>query len=68
MTATAGCLPDVGTSIEQVVLSGIADVLSWRHTLEIFDPEAHACYKLLTQKVIVYPKFLDKLDLVLARA
>jgi hypothetical protein len=56
----------MGTSLEDVALSGVADVLSWRHTLEIFDYEAHPDHKLLTRRVIVYPMFLDKLDMVLA--
>jgi hypothetical protein len=64
MTATIGCLPDLGTSGEEVILSGIADVLFWRHTLDVFDPEEHPDYKLLTHRVIVYPKFLDKLGVV----
>jgi hypothetical protein len=34
--------------------------------LEVFDDEAHPDDKLLTKRNVVYPKFLDKLELILA--
>jgi hypothetical protein len=46
-----------------VPLSGIADVLSWRHALETsHDPN----YLTPGRRVVVYPKFLDKLGEVFA--
>jgi hypothetical protein len=39
---------------------------SWRHALVTFDRKAHPDYKLLTRMVIVYPSFLENLELVLA--
>jgi hypothetical protein len=66
MTAMGKCLPDIGTTLEEVVISGIADALACRYTLEIVDYEAHPEYKRPGQRVIVYPKFLDRLGGVLA--
>jgi hypothetical protein len=65
-TVTNGCLPYMGTSREEVCLSGIADVLSWRHTVEVVDYHSHPDCKRPSQRVIVYSKFLHKLDSVLA--
>jgi hypothetical protein len=61
----ATCLPieGLGNSGEEVALSGIVDVLTLRHALETgHDPD----YLRLAQRVIVYPKFLDKLDSILS--
>jgi hypothetical protein len=66
MTVTNGCLSRLGTSREDFALPGLADVLSWKHTLEVFDHELRPDYKLLTQRVIVFPKFMDKSKLILA--
>jgi hypothetical protein len=41
MTETSGCFAGIGISREDVVLSGMADVLSWRHTLEVVDYDQH---------------------------
>jgi hypothetical protein len=65
MTATNGCLPDMYSSREEVALSGLADVPPWRDAPEQFDSEKYPDIKLLTQRVIVYPKLLDKLGLFL---
>jgi hypothetical protein len=56
MTATSTSLAGLGTSREEVALSGIADVLAWQHTLEVVDYDLHPDY----------PKLLDKLDRILA--
>jgi hypothetical protein len=62
-TAMNGCFADLGNSQGKVALSGIVDAFTWRHALETsFDPD----YKRPGQSVIVYPKFLDKLGLVVA--
>jgi hypothetical protein len=59
-------LAGMGTTREDVALSGIADALSWRRTLEVVDYDHHPHYKLPSQRVIVYPKFLGKINVVLA--
>jgi hypothetical protein len=54
---------DPGNSREKVAFSGIVDVLSWRRAFEISqDPN----FLRAGQRVVVYPKFLDKLDAILA--
>jgi hypothetical protein len=56
-------MEDLGNSREKVAFSGIGDVLSWRHALEAGqDPD----YWRPGQPVVVYPKFLDKLDGIIA--
>jgi hypothetical protein len=42
MSAASTSLTGMGNSREEVCLSGIADALSWRHTLETNDYEPHS--------------------------
>jgi hypothetical protein len=59
MTSTCLPLEGLGNSREEVALSGRADVLTWRHALENSkDPD----YLRPGRRVVIYPKFLDKLD------
>jgi hypothetical protein len=63
MSATSTTLADTGTSRETVALSGISDVLTWRHILES-NPEI----KRPGQRTVICPDFPTKLELVLAAA
>jgi hypothetical protein len=53
----------LGNSREEVALSGIVDLLTWRHALE---PSQDSNYLRPSQRVVVYPKFLDNLDSILS--
>jgi hypothetical protein len=66
LTPTNGCLRGIGTTWEDVALSGFAVALPWWHTLEVVDYDLHPDYKRPSQRVIAYPKLVDKLDLILA--
>jgi hypothetical protein len=59
MTQSCSPMKGLGNSREEVALPGIVDVLTWRHALETsLDPD----YKRPGQKLVIYPKSLDKLD------
>jgi hypothetical protein len=62
---SATCLPieGLGNSQEEVALSGIVDVLTWRHGP---DTSQAPNYPGPGQREVVYPKFLDKLDSILS--
>jgi hypothetical protein len=63
LSATCPPIDGLGKSREEVALSGIVDVLKWRHALETSqDPN----YQRPGQRVIVYAKFLDNLGFILA--
>jgi hypothetical protein len=63
MTATNIVKGGLDSCRESVALSGVYDALLWRHAMQTsLDPN----YKRPGQRVIVYPKFLDKLGSVLA--
>jgi hypothetical protein len=65
MTASSSAVQKLDGSRESIALSGVVDVLIWRHAVETsIDPD----FKRLGRRVIVYPKFLNKLGLVLATA
>jgi hypothetical protein len=58
MTATNIVKDGLGNSRESVALSGVYDAFLWRHAMETsLDPSA----KRPGQRVIVYPRLLDKL-------
>jgi hypothetical protein len=63
MDASCRPLDGLGTSREEIALSGIVDVLSWRH---VFEKAEDQSLPRPVQRVIVYPKFLEKLDAVLS--
>jgi hypothetical protein len=54
MTATSTILPGMGTPKEEVILSGIVDAITWRHTLEENDYEQRPNYMRLGQRVVMY--------------
>jgi hypothetical protein len=62
MTATNVVLPGMDSSGESVMLSAIAEGVSWRHALEN-TPDAN--YKRRGQRVIVYPKFFSNFSVVM---
>jgi hypothetical protein len=63
MTATAELVEGLDSSRESVALSGVYNALVWRHAMETsMDPN----YKRRGQRVIVYPRFLDKFGIILA--
>jgi hypothetical protein len=63
MTAMNKVVEGLDDSRESVALSGVYEALAWRHAMGTsIDPN----YKRSGQRVIVYPKFLDKLGTVLA--
>jgi hypothetical protein len=62
MTATSTPIEVLRHSREEVALSGNADALTWRHAFEISD---NPDYPRRGQRIIVCPKFLDKLDSIL---
>jgi hypothetical protein len=63
MSATCFPIEGFGNSWEEVALSGIGDVLTWQHAVK---PSQDSDYLRPGQSVIVYPKFLDKLDYILS--
>jgi hypothetical protein len=63
MSAASLPMEGLGNSREEAALSGIVDVLSWRHALETSqDPNCLPP----GQRVVVYLKFLDKLNDIMA--
>jgi hypothetical protein len=63
MDASCKPLDCLGTSREEIAVSGIVDVIAWRH---VFEKAADPTLLRPGQRVVVYPKFLDTLDAVLA--
>jgi hypothetical protein len=63
MSATCIPIEGLGNSREQVGLSGIVEVLTWRCALETSQDPDYLRSGLL---VVVYPKSLDKLDSILS--
>jgi hypothetical protein len=63
MSATFLPMEGLGNSREEVALSGIIDVLTWRHALETTHGPNYLSH---VRRVIVYPKFLENLNEILS--
>jgi hypothetical protein len=61
MSATSTILPGRGGSRESVALSGISNVVTWRHVLELSQDHPRP-----GKRIVIYPDFLGKTGLILS--